>query len=89
MKRCFPILLAVSFTMVAWSASSGPFSHYELQGSHSSAYTSPFVLYSGTSTSATINVSGTTWVRVRACHGPSCSAWKNGDITATYTPGCI
>jgi subtilisin family serine protease len=82
-------MLCYGSNMVAWSASSGPFSHYELQGSYSSGYAAPFVLYSGTSTATTINVSGTTWIRVRACHGPSCSTWENGDITATYTPGCI
>lgn len=64
-------------------------SHYEVQGSHTSGYASPFGLYSGTGTMTSINVSGTTWVRTRACNGPSCSAWKNGDITATYTSGCI
>ena len=46
-------------------------------------------LYSGPMTSTTIDVPATTWVRVRAGNGPSCGGWKNGDITATYTPWCV
>lgn len=71
------------------TGSSGVLSHYELQGSYTSGYASPFSLYSGTGTMTSINVTGTTWVRARACNGPSCSAWQNGDITATYTSVCI
>ncbi|MFB9068448.1 S8 family peptidase [Pseudofulvimonas gallinarii] len=82
-------MLCYGSNWVYWSGSSGPFSHYELQGSYSSIYSSPFSLYSGTAAFAHIDVTGTTWVRVRACNGPSCSSWTNGDISATYTPWCI
>lgn len=81
--------LCYGLNWISWPASSGVLSHYELQGSYTSGYASPFSLYSGTGTMTSINVTGTTWVRARACNGPSCSAWQNGDITATYTSVCI
>lgn len=82
-------MLCYGSNLVYWPASSGALTHYQVQGSNASDYSFPFSLYSGAATLVNISVSGTTWVRVRACNGPSCSAWKNGDITATYTPGCI
>ncbi len=36
-----------------------------------------------------IDVPGTRYIRVRACNGVSCGAWKLGNQTATYYNGCL
>jgi hypothetical protein len=74
---------------LSWSVSSGPITAYEVQGSASASYTSPIQYYSGTNTTKNIVVSGTTYIRVRACNGLYCSAWRTGDEVATYTSGCL
>lgn len=74
---------------VYWGASTGALSHYQVQGSHADDFSNPFDLSIGAGTFVTIEVSGTTWIRVRACHGPSCTRWRHGSTTATFTAGCL
>jgi subtilisin family serine protease len=74
---------------LAWAASSGQVTRYEVQGSSSPSYTSPVSYHSGMGTSKNITVSGTTYMRIRACNGLFCSAWRNGDEAATYTTPCL
>lgn len=71
-----------------WSASTGPVTKYVLEGSASPSFSSPSVYYSGTGTNKQITVSGTTYLRVKACNGIVCSNSTSGSQTATYTPGC-
>lgn len=73
----------------SWGSSSGPVTHYTLEGSASASFTGALVYYSGPSTSAIYSVSGTTYMRVRACNGIVCSTNKLGSKTATYTAGCM
>lgn len=75
--------------IVSWPASSGTVTHYELQGSSAANFLWPVQLYSGSATSTNINISGTTWVRGRSCHGPSCSPWTAAGTTADYYPFCL
>lgn len=75
---------------VSWSAASGSPSHYQLQASSDAAFTYPYLLYSGTATSQSLTtITGTTWLRVRACRGPSCSSWRNGSQTALCYHICL
>lgn len=74
---------------VSWTASSGSLTHYQVQGSHTADFLLPFPLFSGLGTSATVHVDASTWVRVRACDGLPCSAWRNGTTTAEYYPYCL
>jgi subtilisin family serine protease len=74
---------------VYWGASTGTLSHYQVQGSHADDFSNPFDLSIGASTFVAIDVTGTTWIRVRACHGPSCTRWRHSSTTATYTAGCV
>lgn len=62
---------------------------YILEGSSNQGFTSPTTYYSGLSTSVNINVSGTTYMRVRACNGIVCSSNKVAAFPATYTAGCM
>ncbi len=78
------------YNSVDWSASSGPVTQYILEGSASSSFTPPVVnYYTGSLTDAFINVSGTTYLRVRACNGIVCSSNKVAAFPATYTAGCM
>jgi hypothetical protein len=73
---------------VFWGASAGATS-YQLYGSTSSAFTSPFSLYSGPNTTKLINVSSGTWyLRARACAGAGCGPWTN-QVSATRISGCL
>jgi hypothetical protein len=47
------------------------------------------LLYSGLDRLHSINVTGTTYLRVRACNGSVCGCWRVGNRAATYTPGCL
>ena len=80
-------LLCYGMNEADWGGSVGTVSHYEFQGSANSSFTSPYVVIPNSS--GIITVSGTTWLRVRACDGPACSAWKTGSTKATYTSGCL
>ncbi len=72
-----------------WAASCNPVTHYEVYRSSSPSFTSQTLHYSGPDTSSFINVSSATYLRVRACNGSSCSPYRNGSNTATYTNGCF
>lgn len=76
------------FNTLQWSSSTGATS-YELYGSLSSAFTNQWLEYSGTGTFDSVNVSGTTYYRVRACNSNGCSGYRNGNQAATYTNGCL
>jgi hypothetical protein len=70
-----------------WTAPSGATS-YELWASASSAFSSPYLSYSGPDTFLDLNVGATTYFHVRACNASGCSAFSNTRI-ATYTNGCL
>lgn len=72
---------------LSWGGSVGSISHYEFQGSSNLSFTSPFTVVPNAY--GDITVSGKTYLRVRACSGFSCSAWKTGNVPATYTSGCL
>jgi subtilisin family serine protease len=74
---------------VTWSAvTSGSVTHYVLQGSGSTSFTSPTVYHDGPGTFAFINVGGTTYLRVRACNATLCGDWREASGTAQYQPVC-
>ncbi|MES1244817.1 MAG: fibronectin type III domain-containing protein [Acidobacteriota bacterium] len=70
-----------------WGSSTGA-SSYELYISTSSTFTTQSLYYSGPSLSASVNVSSTSYLRVRACNANGCSGYRNGDRTALYSSGC-
>jgi hypothetical protein len=62
---------------------------YELWRSTSSAFSSPVMVYSGSSTDASFNVSSGTWyLRARACNANGCSGWTN-QVSATRVNYCM
>ena len=69
---------------VLWGTSPSDTSHYELEGSSSPSFTTTQLYYAGPDTGAIVNVTGTTYFRVRACNGLSYSAWR----TATGVGDC-
>ncbi len=71
-----------------WTASAGAIT-YQLYGSTSSAFTTQTLYYSGPDLAALFNVPGTRYMRVRACNANGCSGYRNGNVTATYTNGCL
>lgn len=75
---------------VSWPAVTGA-NEYHVEGSAASTFTSPklFALTRLTTTSTSIEVPATRYIRVRACNSVACGAWKNGNITATYFNGCL
>jgi hypothetical protein len=76
---------------VAWSTANGA-DEYQLQVSTSASYTAPYLVgrtFGGGSTNLSIDVPGTRYIRVRACNGVTCGAWKNGSPAATYYSGCL
>jgi len=76
------------FNSVIWTAQTGA-TEYKLYKSTSSSFTSPTLLYSGTSTSASVNVSSGTWyLRAQACNSSGCSAYSD-QVTASYFNGCL
>ncbi len=77
------------YNTVEWSSASGPVTHYILEGSSNPSFPTSTTYYSGSSTDAMVNVSGTTYLRVKACNGIVCSTYKSGSGAATYFPGCM
>ncbi|HEX4953961.1 MAG TPA: S8 family serine peptidase [Thermoanaerobaculia bacterium] len=71
-----------------WSAVTGA-TYYQLYISTSSTFTTQSLLYSGPNLDHTFNVSGTRYLRVRACNASGCGGYRNGDRSATYTNGCL
>lgn len=74
---------------VMWTPASGTVSHHQIEGSYASTFTWPFSLYSGPDLAHLIDVSGTTWIRVRGCNGPVCGAWTAAGNPATYVASCF
>jgi hypothetical protein len=70
-----------------WAASAGA-TYYELYGSSSSTFSTQYLIDSGSDLSSDVYVSGTTYLRVRACNASGCSAYRNGDMTAIYYKYC-
>jgi subtilisin family serine protease len=75
--------------LVQWTAPGSGFTHFVIEGSLQSNFSNPFELYSGPNNPAGIDVTGTTWIRVRACSGPSCGASSTASTTAGYVAGCL
>jgi hypothetical protein len=73
---------------VTWTAQSGA-TEYKLYKSTSSSFTSPVLLYSGTSTFTGVSVNSGTWyLRAQACNSSGCSANSN-QVTAYRYNGCL
>lgn len=81
--------LCYGLNWVTWGTSSGTVGWYEVQGSTASNFSFAFELYRGPGQFVAVDVSQTTWVRVRGCNGASCGAWTNSSTQATFTNGCI
>ncbi len=63
---------------------------YEVQSAVGSSYAGASLIYSGTENFLDIVVTGTRYIRVRACNSVAgCGLWRNGNQTATYTNGCF
>lgn len=71
-----------------WSSVSGNVTEYQVEGSIYSNYSNGSRWYAGPNTSTFVNVSQTTYFRVRACNLVSCGPWKNAGSTADVYPGC-
>ncbi|MHC4600282.1 MAG: hypothetical protein ACYS47_14875, partial [Planctomycetota bacterium] len=71
---------------ISWSGSSGATS-YTLEEDVNSSFTSPTVVYSGTSTARSFSrSSGTYYYRVRANNGAGSSGWTVGATPVTIVP---
>lgn len=81
-ERCYGL------NQVSWSSVFGA-SEYELWGSSSSNFSSSWRIYRGPSTSRSINVGGTTYLRVRACNIAGCGSYRTASSTAKYYYGCL
>lgn len=81
-ERCYGL------NQVSWSSVFGA-QEYELWGSTSSDFSSPWRLYRGPQTSRGINVSGTVYLRVRACNPSGCSSYRTASTPAQRFPGCL
>jgi subtilisin family serine protease len=73
---------------VTWSAVSGA-TYYQMYTSSSSGFSNQVLAYSGSATNKMLSVSGTTYVRVRACNSSGCSSYRPGNQSAKYTNGCL
>ena len=81
-ERCYQL------NTVEWAASSGATS-YQLYRSSSAGFPSQTLEYSGGGTFDIVNVSSTTYLRVRACNSSGCSSYRVGNTPATYYNGCL
>ncbi len=73
---------------LSWTAVTGA-TRYEVYGSYNSSYNPQFLEYSGTLTDRDVNVTQTTYYRVRACNSLGCSGYTNGNKAATYVNYCV
>lgn len=71
-----------------WPAVTGS-TEYQLESSPNSSYSPSELIYFGTNTSYSVDVSSTRFYRVRACNTVSCSAWKNGNKKADPLNYCL
>lgn len=82
----WPVLSSEQTYNISWGASSGNVTHYELQESNDSDFSSANTVYSGPSLStARPNYCVTMYYRVRACNASLCSAYRPG---AKPVSGC-
>lgn len=76
---------------INWGGSTGTDIQYQLYQSSNANFTSQYLVYSGTSSNATVSVSsdGTYYYRVRACSHDVCSDYKAGSngVVALLPPG--
>jgi hypothetical protein len=75
------------FARAQWTASSGA-TGYELWGSTSTSFSSPFLTYSGPNTFQDLNVAVTTYFHVRACNANGCGPFSNTGKALYFTTGC-
>jgi hypothetical protein len=73
---------------VEWGPSAGA-TRYELYRSSNSSFNPQVLVYSGPNRDRSINVTGTTYLRVRACNATGCSAYRVGNRAARYINGCF
>jgi hypothetical protein len=75
---------------IYWTSQPGA-TYYELHRSLSSSFTSPVVIYSGTLTDLTINVSkNSTWyLRAKACNAGGCSDYSSQVFVTYWTGVCM
>lgn len=62
---------------------------YELYGAPTASFAGQRLIYRGPRTWATFTVTGTTYLRVRACNSAGCGGYRVGNRTATYSPTCV
>lgn len=78
-----------SLNDATWNASTGGVTKYEIWGSGSSSFTSPWKAKTITPPAgyAQLDVSSTTWFKIKACNSSGCSAFSAKE-KASYTNGC-
>lgn len=74
---------------VDMTGASGTVGWFEVYTASSTSFSPQTLSYRGPDAAATINVSGTTYVRARSCNAAGCSAYVNGDQPAMFTNGCF
>lgn len=75
------------FNTISWTAQPGA-TYYELYQSTSSSFSSPTLIYSGSSTDYDVNISGTRYYRARSCNTLGCSEYSS-QVSASYYNGCL
>lgn len=73
---------------LSWTQPCTGVTRYELYGSTSSNFSSQYLEYSGLNLSRHVNVSQTTYFRVRACTASACGPYRVGNQPAQYQSGC-
>lgn len=71
-----------------WTATCEGTTRYELYRSLSSNFSSQTLEYSGLNLSKLVNVSQTTYFRVRACNANGCGGYRVANAPAKVAPGC-
>jgi hypothetical protein len=79
--------LCWGYNNMNWTASCGA-TYYELYGSTSVNFATQFLEYSGPNLSRSVNVSQTTYYRVRACNASGCSGYHAAQQPAIYYNRC-
>lgn len=77
------------YNRVFWNSLSGA-TEYQVQGSLNSSFSGTWDYYRGPNLSVPmINVSSTTYIRVRACNMVSCGPWSVAPTQAQYVSYCL
>ena len=80
--------MCLGLNSINWTTQSVA-TEYKLYKSPSSSFTFPVLLYNGTNTFSTINVSSGTWyLRAQACNASGCSAYSN-QVSASRISSCL